>query len=98
MASHSNALINNYLPIHGTRVIVADDHPVVVQGIKDILGENHSFCVVATFNDGRALLQSPILASADVLFAWFAETSIPRKSQTNCVFQLLLFKHIVVTS
>ncbi|MFB2119911.1 response regulator [Parapedobacter sp. 2B3] len=50
-----------------TRVIIADDHPVVVQGIKDVLGESGRFHVVATFQEGRALLQSPMLASADVL-------------------------------
>ncbi len=49
------------------RVIIADDHPVVVQGVKDVLEENGHFRIIATFNDGKALLQSPALAAADVL-------------------------------
>ena len=49
------------------RVIIADDHPVVVQGIKDVLGEHGRFRVTATFSDGRTLLQSPELHTADVL-------------------------------
>jgi len=50
-----------------TRVIIADDHPVVVQGIQDVLGKHEQFNVIATFNDGRSLLQSPALANADIL-------------------------------
>lgn len=49
------------------RVIIADDHPVVVQGIKDVLGEHGRFRVMATLSDGRTLVQSPELHSADVL-------------------------------
>ncbi|SEL90516.1 response regulator transcription factor [Parapedobacter koreensis] len=50
-----------------TRVIIADDHPVVIQGIRDILEKNGQFDVIATFNDGKSLLRSPLLAKADVL-------------------------------
>ena len=49
------------------RVIIADDHPIVVQGIRDVLEERGRFRIIATFNEGRALMQSPMLASADVL-------------------------------
>jgi len=49
------------------RVIIADDHPVVVQGIKDVLRESDRFEVIATYQEGRSLLQSPKLGSADVL-------------------------------
>lgn len=49
------------------RVIIADDHPVVVQGIKDVLDKHSGFVVVDTFNDGKSLLQSAMLAKADIL-------------------------------
>lgn len=67
MALYSNTSINTGLPNMETRVIIADDHPIVVQGIKDVLGGKDCFRVIATFNEGRALLQSPSLAAAEIL-------------------------------
>lgn len=49
------------------KVIIADDHPIVVQGITDLLEKSGNMDVLASFNDGRSLLQSPLLTKADVL-------------------------------
>ena len=49
------------------RIIIADDHPVVIQGIQDVLRAHQKFNVIETFSDGKLLLQSPALATADVL-------------------------------
>lgn len=82
-----------------TRVIIADDHPVVVQGIKDVLEESGNFSVVGTFNEGRALLQSPMLASADVLLL---DLNMPALDGLQALVQLsrlkLPLKVIVVTT
>src|SRR5690606_34845152 len=50
-----------------TRVIIADDHPVVIQGIRDALEKSDRFDVVAEFADGKSLLQSALLTRADLL-------------------------------
>lgn len=49
------------------KVIIADDHPLIVNGITEILEKNPRFVITATFNDGGALMQSTILPDADVL-------------------------------
>ncbi len=82
-----------------TRVIIADDHPVVVQGIKDVLGKHEKFDVVATFNEGRSLLQSPLLAISDVLLL---DLNMPNVDGLQSLDQLkksqLSLKIIIVTS
>lgn len=50
------------------RVIIAEDHPIVVKGIRELLDERaERFELLATFQDGKSLLQSPSLSLADVL-------------------------------
>ena len=49
------------------RVILADDHPVVTHGIKNILDKDPAFEVLACFMEGRTLLQSPLLSRAELL-------------------------------
>ncbi len=50
-----------------TRVIIADDHPVVIEGIKEILDKSGQFEIIEIFNDGKSLIQSSLLADADLL-------------------------------
>jgi DNA-binding NarL/FixJ family response regulator len=49
------------------RIILADDHPVIVRGIQTILEEESEFQILAEFRNGHALLQSPLIHSADLL-------------------------------
>lgn len=82
-----------------TRVIIADDHPIVIQGIKDVLSKRQQMRVIATFNDGRLLLQSPMLANADVLLL---DLNMPNIDGLQVLDELqrlhLSLKIIVVTS
>ena len=81
------------------RVIIADDHPVVVQGIKDVLAEQGRFRVVATVNDGRTLLQSLELHDADILLL---DLNMPGMDGLQVLDELgklsLALKVIVVTT
>lgn len=49
------------------RIILADDHPVVIRGIKEVLEKEPAFTVIAEFKDGQSLLQSAALSDGDVL-------------------------------
>jgi len=49
------------------RVFVADDHAFVRMGIKQVLRELGGFDVVGEAEDGRQVLNSPLLATCDVL-------------------------------
>lgn len=49
------------------RVFVADDHPFVRMGIKQVLRELGGFDVVGEAEDGRQVLNAPVLATCDVL-------------------------------
>lgn len=44
--------------VHCISVVIADRHPVVVQGLMNILGEESDFKVVARCNDGPACLDA----------------------------------------
>ena len=48
-------------------VVIADDHPLIIQGLKDLLAEAGGFTVVGTFDNGRSLLDSFELNHADIL-------------------------------
>ncbi|WGF91936.1 response regulator transcription factor [Aequorivita marisscotiae] len=49
------------------RVIIADDHPLIIKGITELLEKNHRFVITKTFTNGNALLQSTAVPDADVL-------------------------------
>ena len=49
------------------RIILTDDHPVIVQGIKAVLEQEQDFEVIAEFYDGQSLLRSEALRNADLL-------------------------------
>lgn len=49
------------------QLILADDHPVITQGVKAILENEKNFEIIAEFKDGQSLLQSPLINNADVL-------------------------------
>lgn len=60
-----------------TRVFVADDHAVVRCGVSLLLRELGGFDVVGEAEDGRQVLNSPLLASCDVLVL---DLSLPKVS------------------
>ena len=49
------------------KVIIADDHPLIIKGITEILEKYPRFTIVNTYNDGHILMQSTSLPDADVL-------------------------------
>ncbi|MCG2418718.1 response regulator transcription factor [Aequorivita sp. F47161] len=55
------------IPNPQIRVIIADDHPLIVNGITDILNKDDRFAIMATYNDGSSLMQATFLPDADVL-------------------------------
>jgi len=81
------------------RIIIADDHPVVIQGIKDMLEESGQFDVIATFRNGKSVLQSSMLAGADVLLL---DLNMPHTDGLQVLDQLkklqLPLKVVVITS
>lgn len=82
-----------------TRVLIADDHPVVVQGIRDVLAKSEQFAVLETFNSGKALLQSPLLVASDVLLL---DLNMPKTDGLQVLHELgkmgLSIRVIVITS
>src|SRR5689334_17080115 len=49
-----------------TRVIIADRHPVVLQGLSRVLGAQHDFKVVAHCGDGASCLSAIRLLVPDI--------------------------------
>jgi len=49
------------------RIILTDDHPIVTEGIKNILKNDEKFEIIAEFRNGKDLLQSSLLNSAEIL-------------------------------
>ena len=67
------------------RIILADDHPVIVRGIQTILEEESEFQILAEFRNGHALLQSPLIGSADLLFL---DLNMPKVDGKKCLSEL----------
>jgi two-component system invasion response regulator UvrY len=59
------------------RVFIADDHDVVRHGIRHVLADLGGFEVVGEARDGREVLNSPLLATCDVLVL---DLSLPKVS------------------
>lgn len=83
-----------------TRIIIAEDHPIVVKGITDLLHDRADrFELVAAFQDGKSLLQSPALLDADLLLL---DLNLPKADGLQVLEQLerlqLRLKVIVLTS
>jgi len=49
------------------KIIIADDHPVVVEGISNLLRAQQHLEVIATYNTGAELLQGLAMQQPDVL-------------------------------
>lgn len=82
------------------RVIIAEDHPIVVKGIRDLFAEHgERFDILDTFQDGKSLLQSANLPLADVLLL---DLNLPKLDGLHVLEQLqtqqIRAKTIVFTS
>src|SRR5690606_36331965 len=49
------------------RTILVDDHPIVIEGIKNTLENDERFEVIGEFQNGRELLHSLLPSTADIL-------------------------------
>lgn len=82
-----------------TKVIIADDHPVVIQGIRDLLDRQEGFEVIGYFQEGRSLLQSSLLGDADLLLL---DLNMPGQDGLDIMRQIkamsLRLKVIVITA
>lgn len=58
---------NQFIEFMPVKVILADDHPAVRQGIRNILEKESDIEIVGEFKNGRELLHSGLIESSDVL-------------------------------
>lgn len=81
------------------KVIIADDHPLIIKGISDILNKQPEYKILATFTDGLALMQSADLPNADILLL---DLNMPNKDGLQVLEQIkelnLSLRVLVLTS
>ncbi|WP_410005178.1 response regulator [Aequorivita nionensis] len=86
-------------PTNKIRVIIADDHPLIIKGISEILEKNERFNIMATYNDGIALMQSTSLPDTDILLL---DLNMPNKDGLQVLEEVkamnLNLKILVLTS
>ena len=63
--------------MNSTKVLLADDHTIVVQGLQLLLKD--SFNLVGTVRDGRALLEAAARLKPDVIIADISMPSVNSK-------------------
>ena len=49
-------------------VVVIDDHPIVVEGLKNLLSNLDFINIKATFNKGNSIFDYDEVASIDIIF------------------------------
>jgi DNA-binding NarL/FixJ family response regulator len=59
------------------RVLLVDDHPVLRQGLRSLLGRQRDICVVGEAGDGLAALQEVAVLKPDVVIM---DLALPRLS------------------
>lgn len=81
------------------KIIITDDHPIVRQGITELINSEPSFTITGQFDDGQLLLQSSALVEADILFL---DLNMPRTDGLKVLQQIrdkkIKVKTIVLTS
>jgi DNA-binding NarL/FixJ family response regulator len=60
-----------------TRILVADDHPIVLAGLRRLLDAQEGFAVVAEATDGIEAVRAALAASVDLAIL---DVSMPRKT------------------
>lgn len=81
------------------RIVIADDHPLLLQGLKDLLLQKGGIEVVGAVSDGAAALKlildhTPDIALLDIEMPYLSGLSIAdecRKKQLNTKFILLSY-------
>lgn len=53
--------------MHKTRIVILDDHEIFLKGLEKLLSNQPSLQLVATFQDGRSLLEALPSLQADIL-------------------------------
>lgn len=80
-------LPNNMMPI---RIIIADDHPIVLTGIREILTKAGTFQILSEVNDGKTLLQEceqklPDLLLTDISLPGLNGLDVAERLKIKCV-------------
>jgi YesN/AraC family two-component response regulator len=60
-----------------SKVLVADDHPIVLRGLLGVLGQQPDFEVVAEARDGAAAVELALSENVDLAIL---DVSMPRKT------------------
>ncbi|MBK8256963.1 MAG: response regulator transcription factor [Polyangiaceae bacterium] len=67
------------------RIFIADDHPIVRKGIRDLIEQDPELCIVGEASDGRATLNAPGRENWDLLIL---DLSLPKVSGTEVLRRL----------
>lgn len=50
-----------------TKILIADDNDIFIEGLSLLISTNNQFEIIGTCKNGRELINSPLLISADLL-------------------------------
>jgi DNA-binding NarL/FixJ family response regulator len=59
------------------KIAIADDHPMIIKGLQNILAAYPHICLIATYRDGTELLEGLMLQQPDVLLL---DIQLPEKT------------------
>jgi two-component system NarL family response regulator len=81
-----------------TRVAIVDDHPMVAQGIESILETYDDIDVVATFNNGQAIIDAVETLAPDVILLDLNMPAVNGLSTTEMVLERRPSTRILILS
>ena len=81
-----------------TRVAIVDDHPMVAQGIESILETYDDIDVVATFNNGQAIIDTVETLAPDVILLDLNMPAVNGLSTTEMVLERRPSTRILILS
>ena len=62
---------------HNISIVIVDDHPIVIQGLKMMLENEKFFSIVATFNDGAGIRNFIKTNEADIVLLDIRMPGVP---------------------